>query len=416
MHPSWWLSHLMRSNEFSTSVSVMFATYVEVLRTPGAAKFSAAAFVARLPLAIVMLAIVLYVSESTGSYALAGALAGAFQISAALGGLVSSRIMDRKGQRAALPILALMNVAGLLIFLLSQDLLVLQTIGVVIAGLALPPLSSVVRSRWAAVLSADPDLLRTGFAWESVLDELIFTLGPMFTAVVAVQLGYAWPIVVACVLTLTGCFLLAHQHATAPPAHPMRSDLGNVMRQPSMWRMPIIGAAFGWVFGSYEVTTVAFASDESMAGWSGLVIGLWAAGSAVGGLWYGQRHWASPLQRQLIACTFILGVALIPAIFVRSVPILAVTTFIAGIAISPGLISTYAQVERIAPEALLTEALAWTNSGMIFGYAAGSALAGLIIDALGTSASYALPVLGAWMATLVALGSKPAARPAPAGS
>jgi len=388
----------------------MFASYAEALRTPGAAKFSATAFIARMPIAIVMLAIVLYIAESTGSYALAGALAGTYQVCAALGGLVSSRIMDRRGQRATLPALAVLNVAGLLLFLLSQDLLVLQVIGVVLAGLTLPPLSSVVRSRWATVLSEDPDRLRTGFAWESVLDEVIFTLGPMFTAIVAVQLGYSWPIIVACVLTLTGCLALAHQHQTQPPAHPQRHELGNVLRQPSMWRLPIIGAAFGWVFGSYEVTTVAFATEQGKAGWSGLVIGLWAAGSAIGGLWYGARSWAAPLQRQLVVCTFVLGVALIPAILVRSVPVLAVTTFIAGMAISPGLISTYAQVERLAPEALLTEGLAWTNSGMILGYAAGTALSGLLIDSLGTSASYVLPVLGAWAATLAALGPTPTPR------
>ncbi|MDO9485095.1 MAG: MFS transporter [Actinomycetota bacterium] len=391
----------------------MLASYREVLRTPGAKRFSAAAFIARLPMAIVMLAIVLYVSDSTGSFAKAGALAAAFQIAAAAGGLVTSRIMDRRGQRATLPALAVVNVAGLLLFVLSPDSLVLQAIGVVVAGAAYPPMSSVVRSRWAAALTDAPDQLRTGFAWESVLDELIFTIGPLITAVMAVQLGYAWPFVVASVLTVTGCLLLAHEHATQPPIQTERHDLGNALRQKAMWRMPLVGAAFGWVFGSYEVTIVAFASDQGMPGWSGLVIGLWAAGSAVGGLWFGSRAWKSSLQRHLIVCTFILGLVLIPAIFVESVQVLAVTTFIAGAAISPGLISTYALVERLAPAVLLTESLTWTNSGMILGYAAGTSLSGLFIDSLGTSVSFILPVLGAWVATLLALGPTLAARATP---
>ncbi len=392
----------------------MLASYREVLRTPGAMRFSAAAFIARLPSAIVMLAIVLYVSESTGSYAQAGALAAAFQIAAAAGGLVTSRIMDRRGQRATLPILALIHAAGLLLFVFSQDILALQTIGVVLAGAVYPPMSSVVRSRWATALSESPDRLRTGFAWESVLDELIFTVGPLITALVAVQLGYAWPFVIACVLTVTGCLLLAHEHATQPPVQAEHHDLGNALRQPSMWRMPLIGACFGWVFGSYEVTTVAFTADQGMPGWSGLILGLWAAGSGLGGLWFGQRSWRSSLQRQLVVCTFVLGLVLIPAIFVRSVPVLAVTTFIAGAAISPGLISTFALVERLVPSVLLTEALTWTNSGMILGYAAGTSLSGLFIDSLGTSVSFALPVLGAWIASLLALGPTPAARTSPA--
>ncbi|HBJ72144.1 MAG TPA: hypothetical protein DDY88_00150 [Actinobacteria bacterium] len=404
----------MHSATGGTTVSEMLASYREVLRTPGAMRFSSAAFVARLPMAIVMLAIVLYVSESTGSYAQAGALAAAYQIAAAIGGLVSSRIMDRRGQRATLPVLALLNVSGLLLFLLSENELVLQAIGLTIAGAAYPPMSSVVRSRWATALNGAPDQLRTGFAWESVLDELIFTIGPLITAVMAVQLGYGWPIVVACVLTVTGCLLLAHEHRTQPPIQTERHDLGNALGQPTMWRVPIIGAAFGWVFGSYEVTTVAFAADEGMAGWSGLVLGLWAAGSGLGGLWFGQRTWKAPLQRQLVVCTFILGLALIPAIFVGSIPILAVTTFIAGAAISPGLISTYALVERLVPALLLTEALTWTNSGMILGYAAGTSLSGLFIDSFGTSISFVLPVLGAWCACLLALAPTPTTRTTPA--
>lgn len=376
-------------------------------------RFSAAAFIARLPSAIVMLAIVLYVSESTGSYAQAGALAAAFQIAAAGGGLVSSRIMDRRGQRATLPLLALVHVLGLLMFVLSQDNLAWQTIGIVLAGAAYPPMSSVVRSRWANALHESPDQLRTGFAWESVLDELIFTVGPLITAVMAVQLGYAWPFVLACVLTVTGCLLLAHEHATQPPIQAEHHDLGNALRQRAMWRMPLIGACFGWVFGSYEVTTVAFTAEQGMPGWSGLVLGLWAAGSGLGGLWFGQRSWKSTLQQQLVVCTFILGIVLVPAIFVRSVPVLAITTFIAGAAISPGLISTFALVERLVPSVLLTEALTWTNSGMILGYAAGTSLSGLFIDSLGTSVSFVLPVLGAWIASLLALGPTPATRVSP---
>ena len=115
-----------------------------------------------------------------------------------------------------------------------------------------------------------------------------------------------------------------------------------------------------------------------------------------------------------MVCTCILGIVLIPAIFVRSVPVLAATTFIAGAAISPGLISTFALVERLVPSLLLTEALTWTNSGMILGYAAGTSLSGLFIDSLGTSVSFTLPVAGAWLASLLALGPTLAARPSPA--
>jgi hypothetical protein len=50
----------------------MFSTYRSALSVPGAKAFTSAAFVARLPIAMIALGIVLYVSDITGSYALAG--------------------------------------------------------------------------------------------------------------------------------------------------------------------------------------------------------------------------------------------------------------------------------------------------------------------------------------------------------
>ena len=50
----------------------MLSTYRDILSRPGAFAFSAAALVARLPISMVGLGIVLLVSAQTGSYGLAG--------------------------------------------------------------------------------------------------------------------------------------------------------------------------------------------------------------------------------------------------------------------------------------------------------------------------------------------------------
>ena len=68
-----------------------------------------------------MLAIVLYIAGTTGSYAQAGILAAAFQISAAVGAIFTSRLMDLKGQGVTLPYLAFLNALGLMIFLFSNE-------------------------------------------------------------------------------------------------------------------------------------------------------------------------------------------------------------------------------------------------------------------------------------------------------
>ena len=176
--------------------------------------------------------------------------------------------------------------------------------------------------------------------------------------------------------------------------------------------MPIIGACFGWLFGSYEVTTVAFATEAGHPEMTGFILGVWAGCSAIGGLWFGHRAWKSTLPRQLVVCTSIACLAFMPAVFARSIPTLFIATMVAGFAIAPGLITTYSATEQLIPANMLTEALTWTNSGMILGYAAGTAISGVLIDSVGTSMSYILPVVGALAATVFAWRATPRHRPA----
>jgi predicted MFS family arabinose efflux permease len=388
-------------------VSPMWSTYRDLFRTPGAWQFSGATFLARLPIAVVMLGVVLYVAGTTGSYAQAGAMAGIFQICAAVGTIFTSRIIDKRGQRVTLPLLACLNSVGLVIFLYSKESLAFQIFGLALAGISQPALGAVVRTRWVYVLAHAPEKKRTAFAWESIIDELIFIVGPMFTVVVAVQIGLEFPIVISIVFMLTGSILLALQRKTEPPIHKYALPKANIFSHAGMWRMPVIGACFGWLFGSYEVTTVAFANEAGKPEMTGFILAVWAGCSAIGGLWFGHRAWNSTLQRQLVACTTIACLALIPAVFARSIPALFIATMLAGAALAPGLITTYSLTEQLIPANMLTEALTWTNSGMILGYAAGTAISGVVIDSIGTSASYILPAAGAFTAAVFALRATP---------
>ena len=86
--------------------------YVELLRTPGGPAFSAAAFIARLPISMYGIGIVLLVEGETGRYGVAGGVAATFILAAAFGQPLLSRRIDRLGQaRAAFPLLAVHVVA-----------------------------------------------------------------------------------------------------------------------------------------------------------------------------------------------------------------------------------------------------------------------------------------------------------------
>src|SRR4051812_34657645 len=76
----------------------MFATYRSVFRIPGTAAFCAASFVARMPLAMYALGIVLIISARDGKYGFAGVLSACYVFGNAIGQPLLSILVDRYGQ------------------------------------------------------------------------------------------------------------------------------------------------------------------------------------------------------------------------------------------------------------------------------------------------------------------------------
>jgi MFS family permease len=87
--------------------------YLEILRTPHVGRLFAASLLARLPMGINGLAIVLLVRSETGSFGAAGATAGALALGSGLGAPLAARVIDALGARVLL-LLAAISAAGLL--------------------------------------------------------------------------------------------------------------------------------------------------------------------------------------------------------------------------------------------------------------------------------------------------------------
>jgi len=388
----------------------VFSRYREALALPGAFRFSSAGLVARLPNSIETLGIVLFVSNQTGSYARAGALSAAYQVAVAACAPLTSRLADRRGQTVVLATLCVANavlIVSLVGLVLAEAPLVATFAAAALAGATQPAVGAMVRARWAK-LAPDIVTLRTAFALESILDEAVFTVGPLLTAVLAFQVGLPAPLVVAAVLVLVGGLTLASQRATAPAALPPRHDHERgVLGYPALFIVVGAGLGIGGVFGTYEVAAVAFAQTSGHSNMTGVILGLWAFGSLLGGLFYGSRHWPGTLPRQTLVLTGVLAVALTPALFVGSVWALAVAALVAGVMVAPALIAAFALTERLVPTRLLTESLTWATSGLGVGFAAGTASAGVVVDRYGSTQAFALAVASAVAAVaLLALGQR----------
>jgi len=139
----------------------MLTTYRRILAVPGALLFSATGLVGRLPISMQGLGIVLLVVDATGSYAYAGAVAGATTVANAAATIFQGRALDRLGQYRVLPALIVTwgTALALLIAAVHGEWPRWSVFALaIVAGLMLPPVGTCVRARWSYVLDVPRDI------------------------------------------------------------------------------------------------------------------------------------------------------------------------------------------------------------------------------------------------------------------
>jgi len=387
--------------------------YLALLRTPGAAKFSLAGMVGRAPMAMFGLGTVLLIAASTRRYGLAGTIAAAGSIGYAACAPQLARLADRFGQHRVLrPLVIVFGASCLALVTAAQvraPVWVLLITGC-IAGASMPSLGSMVRARWSALLGDTP-ALHSAFALESVVDEMIFVICPAVVTLLATSFPPAG--VLACmVLSVTGTLLFAAQRRTEPAVRPRpRAADRQLAPRAARGRLPAVGLAtmapvylcVGAMFASIDLSTVDFAQRHGHKPLAGLILGTYALGSAVGGLWYGSRAWRAPLERRF-PLTLALTVAGVATFWAQpSLLSLDAGMLVAGLTISPTLIAGYGLIERQAPPQRRTEAMTWLSSAISVGVAAGSAATGRIVDGLGPRWGYSVAAAFGIMAVTICL-------------
>ena len=194
--------------------------YATILRIPGAWKFSGAGLIARLPIAMIGIGIVLLIGDATGSYGLAGAVSAVCALAEAFVSPAVARLVDRLGQWRVVPVQLAIHVVGMVLLVVLVEGDAPEWTYFVAAFLTgfLPNVGALVRARWRYVLPDGPGL-RTAFSLESVLDEVVFVLGPPLVTVVAATWSPAAAILVLVVgIGVVGAALLLVQRRTEPPA------------------------------------------------------------------------------------------------------------------------------------------------------------------------------------------------------
>ena len=392
----------------------VLGSYRVALGTPGAAAFSVAGLVLRLPLAMYPVAMVLLVSLRTGNYAFGGVLTAAYILGGALGNPLLSRFADRAGQRAVILPAGIAHVLALTVLVVASagGAARATLVGAAaLAGLTFPPVGALVRARWAGLPGSSPHQLGTGLAVESSFDEVTFIVGPVLATGLATGVGPAAPFVAAGLLVLAGALALHVQRATMPP--PGRHSAVPARRLPHAptAAVVLVMVAVGAALVSIDLAAVAFVGQAGQARWTGAVLACFALGSGAAGLAYGARRWRSGVESRLrvVAVVF----ALLPAILLGAAGVrtLAVQMFVVGIGTAPLLITLFGLIERYAPAERLTEGLAWLSTGLNLGAGAAAPLVGAVADAHGARVAMAIPLAASVVAGLLALLTVRLARP-----
>ena len=159
----------------------------------------------------------------------------------------------------------------------------------------------------------------------------------------------------------------------------------------------------GGVFGSVDLITVAYAEDHGVKWAAGFLLAAFAGGSMVSGLWFGSRRWRVSLRGRFVRSLGVFVVGLLPIMFIGDVRIMAAGLFVAGLAISPTLITGFSLTERLVPASLLTEGLAWISTSIGLGVAMGAWAGGRLTEEFGASSAYGFSLACALVAVAVGL-------------
>ena len=368
--------------------------YVEIFRAPGAAAFCAAGFLARLPLPMVTIGIVTMISQTHGRYGLAGAVAATFAVTNALVSPRISRLVDRHGQaRVVVPatVVAVAALLGLVANARAGGPAALLFLCAVFAGV-MPSMAALVRARWTAIYRGMPQL-HTAFAFESILDELTY----MFGSVAAIGLSLslfpeAGPLAAALLLAV-GSALFVAQRRTEPVPHPHGGRSGGpAIRIPVVRTVALLMLAVGVIFGTAEVSVIAYCAALGEPEAASLVLAGYSLGSLAVGIVYGLRRPRMPLARQLVIAMAIVMLTTLPPLLVGDVAGLTVALFLAGGAISPSFIVACGLIARLVPGGKLTESITWAMTGIGLGMAIGSIGSGYVIDAFGAQSGFWISV------------------------
>ncbi|RKT52111.1 MFS transporter [Saccharothrix australiensis] len=373
------------------SQSARLSDYRAALTTPGMRGPVAASLLARLPIAMVGLSLLLYVQRETGSFAAAGVVSAASLIGVSVGSIIQGRLMDRLGPTrpllGAVTLFAVFVALAVVCVEAGASMAVLVPVAFLV-GLNEPMVGSASRALWARMLPPGSTRL-AGFAYEAISMEVFFILGPGLSGLLVAAPWAGTGVVIAAGSMVVGALWFA-LNPTVRAVQPEQThrDLLGALASPGMRTVALAALGFGVTIGFIEVAVPAAAERAGHVGLGGLLLSVWSVSSVLFGVLYAMKPFPKAMHLRLpVLLAGFAALSLLLAIPTTLIG-LGAALLVVGTLITPQSTTHSAAIEQVAPAGTATEAFGWVVTAVTVGLALGQSVSGQLVEAHGTPTAF----------------------------
>lgn len=443
------------SSKSAQQKSSPMSNYARLFSFEGTRAFCISGAIARLPISMMGLGIVLALNHIYNNWTIAGTMSAAYVLSQAAVTPLYAKLFDRFGQRKVGTLALSAQVVAMLSFAVAALIRVPLPILFVLAilmGVTQFAFGALVRTRWAYTLKSQSDdtLLNVAYALESGIDEIVFIFGPilaawlatsvhpvsqLFVPVLASGLGGAWflslkntqPAVIKIVQVESAPKYdedvqnaISEQSENVQITHKSNNTTKlidrlslkqlknknrkkkpkNVLLYRGIIPLVVMFLVFNMSFSAFDVSVTAAMRAQGLDKLIGLQLALFACGSLVGAVIFGSHKFRGSNWSHLIVFLSLLTIGFILMnINLDRLVLLSIFELLSGLCVSPIFATGNLIVKDTIPEHSLTEGLSWLPTASATGASLGSMVAGFAIDAWNSHGGMMVP----WISTLVAI-------------
>ena len=403
----------------------VFGGYAELLRMPHTARFSIGSVIACMPFPMVGMTITISVQHYYGNYSLAGVLTAIQAIALAVSSPLLGKLVDKFGQRqVSIPTILVWIVAAIALTTSITNrapVWVLYCLTPFLA--AIPPWGAMSRARWTTMLKGDRERTDRALSLSGVFDECMWIIGNPLASTLAVISGLlAFSFTGVCVVI--GALMFLTELTTEPKSQTQlareaeaRGDDEQAVqaavdraiadsragKKESIWGPGLIAVCVTWFsLGAFQsasnISIIAFATEANMKQYTGFVFACFSFSSLCGALVYGAKNWTIPLWKRFYFCLIVVNLGVGTFMFAKHLWVIMIIYLLIGVCQAPTWINGNQLMLHLVPPTRFTEGVAWMGAMNSIGSSAGSAIAGVFIDHMGSHGGFL-------MATVLAITS-----------